>query len=199
MPDLPERVVEVAKAGSRAARRGTHPDPAVLRRRRDELLARYGYRARIREGDQGPVLVCYPDSWIEDGTVRPAAVDSTADAVERPLWGGGEDEWDAIAAHNRAVAEIVADRHGEVHGENVAAFGTYMANHHEARIEQATAAQIETFLAEYFPRNAWPSDEQRATVEKSLETLFETVDAPYPDDRSEESISSRAETPTTRS
>jgi hypothetical protein len=180
MPDLPEQVIAFAIAATRAARRGTHPDPSSLRSRRDDRLARHGYRARVREDRDGPVLVCYPDSWIEDGTVRPSAVESTADAIERPLWGEAEAAWDAIAAHNRALAETVGERHGQVHAANVAAFGTYLANHHEARIEHATATQVETFLAEYFPRNAWPSDEQRATVENSLEYVFELVDPPAP-------------------
>ena len=184
MPELPARVVDVAHAATRAARRGTHDDPAALRRRREALLARYGYRARVREDEQGPVLVCYPEAWIEDGTVRPAAIDSTDAAVERPLWGAAGDEWDAIAAHNRALAEHVGERHGQVHGENAAAFGTYMANHHEARVEHATAAQVETFLADYFRRNAWPSDEQEAIVDTSLELLFDRVDPPFPLDRS---------------
>jgi len=185
MPDLPERVIDVAHAATRAARRGTHDDPAALRRRREALLARYGYRARVREDEQGPVLVCYPAGWIEDGTVQPEAIDSTAAAVERPLWGAADDEWDAIAAHNRSLAERVEQRHGQVHGQNAATFGTYMANHHEARIEHATAAQIETFLAEYFPRNAWPSADQEAAVETSIELLLDAIDPPFPLDRSD--------------
>ncbi|MFW6384389.1 MAG: DUF7108 family protein [Halodesulfurarchaeum sp.] len=177
---LPDRVLEAALAATRAARRGTHADGAALRDRRDDLLARHGYRARVREDESGPVLVCYPDAWVEDGVIHPGAVESTAAAVERPLWREPDDDFETIAAHNRELAASVGDRHGWLHERNAAAFGTYMANHHAARVESATPTQVETFLAEYFPRNAWPSDEQQAAVETSLEYLFELVDPPFP-------------------
>jgi hypothetical protein len=33
---------------------------------------------------------------------------------------------------------------------------------------------------EYFPRNAWPSEDQREVVEDSLDLLFERVDRSRP-------------------
>lgn len=184
MPELPDRVVDTAKAMTRAGRRGTHAEPEALRRRRDALLDQYGYAARVREDESGPVLVCYPEDWIEDGLFQPEAVDSTDDAVEAPLWTARTDEdWAAIDAHNRALADAVAGRHGQVHGANAVAFGTYMANHHATRVEDATAEQVREFLDEYFPRNAWASADQAAAIERSLERLYETAGEPYPGQR----------------
>lgn len=181
MPDLPAAVVETARAMSRVLRRGTHDDPERIRRRRDELLSRYGYAARVRESDTGPVLVCYPETWIEDGTLQLENLESTENAVERPLNTSLEEEgWEAIADHNRDVAATVRRRFGKIHGANAEAFGTYMANHHGATVETATAEHVETFLEEYFPRNAWPTEAQQNAVETSIRHLFEIVDEAYP-------------------
>jgi hypothetical protein len=38
-------------------------------------------------------------------------------------------------------------------------------------VEAATTAMREEFLTDYFPRNAWPDDDQRAAVEESLELV----------------------------
>ena len=35
-------------------------------------------------------------------------------------------------------------------------------------VETATPAERAEFLEEYFPRNVWPTDDQRAVVERSL-------------------------------
>ncbi|MFP4530308.1 MAG: rnhA operon protein, partial [Halodesulfurarchaeum sp.] len=181
MPDLPDPVFDAARAMTRAIRRETHSDPATIRERRDRLLDRHGYAARVREDESGPVLVCYPDHWLEDGTFQPENMESTENAVEGPLYSVPEgDSWAAIEAHNEALVERVADQFGEPHGTNAEAFGTYMANHHAARIEAATATEIEDFLAEYFPRNAWPSRAEAAAVERSLELLFEVAGEPFP-------------------
>lgn len=181
MPDLPTPVVETAKALTRAARRGTHPDEEALRERRADLLGTYGYTARVREDDAGPVLVCHPAAWLEDGVFQPEAMDSTADAVERPLRETAVgDSWAAIDAHNREIAQAVATRYGEPHGETATAFAVYMANHHADPIEAATAAQVRDFLEEYFPRNAWPSETAAAAVETSIERCFEVAGEPMP-------------------
>lgn len=181
MPEIPRAVVETARAMTRAVRRGTHADPESLRRRREQLLARYGYAGRVREEESGPVLVCYPADWVEDGVYQPEAVTSTDEAVERSLWSTDrDDDWETVAAHNRDLAATVRDRHGEVHGANAAAFGIYMANHHAVRVEAATAEQVRDFLEEYYPRNAWPSTEEAAAVRQSLERLFAAAGEPFP-------------------
>ncbi|MFB6109447.1 MAG: rnhA operon protein [Halodesulfurarchaeum sp.] len=181
MPELPDHVLETAKAFTRAARRGTHPDGTALRERRGELLDEYGYTARVREDDSGPVLVCHPADWVEDGVLQPDAMDATENAVERPLRGTAVgDGWAAIDAHNRDLAGRVADRYGEPHGANAEAFAVYMANHHAEPIEAATSGQVRDFLEEYFPRNAWPDEAQAAVVETSIERLFAVAGEPMP-------------------
>jgi hypothetical protein len=186
MPEIPRLVVETARAMTRAARRETHDDPDRLRCRRNRLLARYDYAARVRGEESGAVLVCYPEDWVEDGVYQPEAVTSTDDAVERSLWSTDrDDDWETAAAHNRDLAATVRDRHGEVHGANAAAFGTYMANHHTARVEAATAEQVRDFLEEYYPRNEWPSAQEAAAVRESLEHLFAAAGEPFPLDAPE--------------
>lgn len=186
MPDLPDPVFEAARAMTRTIRRGTHPDSATVRERRDTLLDRYGFAARVREDESGPVLVCYPDHWLEGGTFQPGKLESTENAVEGPLYSVPDgDSWAAIEAHNAALAERVADQFGEPHGTNAESFGTYMANHHAAHVEAATATEIEDFLGEYFPRNAWPSRVEAAAVESSLERLFDVAGEPFPQERDE--------------
>lgn len=182
MPELPDSVVETARAMTQAARRGTHAKPSALRSRRDDLLGSYGYSARIRADDEGPVLVCYPDSWLENGVFQPEELESTGNAVERPLFSGpSADGWAAIQAHNSELAAKVTREFGDTHGANAEAFGIYMANHHNARVEAATVTELKQFLSRYYPRNVWPSPAQAAVVETSLEKLFAVAGESYPE------------------
>ncbi len=181
MPDLPPSVVQTVRAMTRTARFATHARPDAIRERRDALLARFGYRARVRADDPVPTLVCYPDAWIEDGLLQPEQLESTDDAVEVPLSSVGSlEEFEAIEAHNQDVAQRVTDHYGALHGKTAAAFGTYMANHHNAPIEAATPSQVDHFRSDYFPRNAWPTDEQVAALDTSLELLFEVANVADP-------------------
>jgi hypothetical protein len=93
---------------------------------------------------------------------------------------GNPDEWDATDAHNRGIAAAVREDHGDVHGNNAQAFADFMSNHYAKPIEAATAGEVEEFLEEYFPRNAWPSDAQRSVVEASLDHVFEKTGAETP-------------------
>jgi hypothetical protein len=164
----PEEVIEEAVRLTRAARAAVEDaEAAAARRRRDELLAEHGYRARERGED---TLVCYPEEWVEDGTVRTDRIEDTADAVERSLTPGGG-EYEEVEAHNARAVERVRERHGEVHARNARAFADFLGNHYLARVERATPALREEFLTEYFPRNAWPTERQRAVVERSLELV----------------------------
>lgn len=139
---------------------------------RDELLATLDARLHVREDDDGATLVIYPTDWVADsGRVDPSAIDDHETAIERSLDGPASDDqtdWAAIDAHNQAIATAVADRHGPVHGETAAALATYLGNHHLQRIEEATERQLETFRREYFVRNAWPSAEQQALLDRSI-------------------------------
>lgn len=186
VPDIPvdavaevERLTRLARA---AADRGDveaptgevaeGPDEATLYlRRRDELLAAHGYTNRLRESDD--TLVLYPEEWVEDGTVQIDRIDDTERAVECSLSGpGDEDAWADVEAHNAALVADVAETAGEEHAANARAFADFMGNHYSKELERATPGEIREFLTDYYPRNAWPSEEQAALVEASLKELF---------------------------
>jgi hypothetical protein len=169
--DLPVAVVDEVERLTRLAREAVDDEEAaVYRRERASLLAEYGYTARVREDDSRDVLVCYPDKWLDDGLVQPDRIDDLDRGIERPLSGpGGADEWHEVQAHNRTIAETVAEEHGEVHGANAMALAEFMSNHYARAIESATDAEREEFRTDYFPRNAFPSDEQREVVDDSIE------------------------------
>jgi hypothetical protein len=127
------------------------------------------------------VLVLHPTEWIVDGVVRVERVEDVSRAVEVALDGAGDpDEWDEVEAHNRTLAAEVEAEHGPVHGANAHAFADFMGNHYARTVERATGRQVQEFLAEYFPRNAWPTDDQREAIETSLDLLFERVDRSRP-------------------
>ncbi|MFC6836516.1 DUF7108 family protein [Halomarina ordinaria] len=175
MTEVPDDIVTEATRLTRNARDAVDPAEArAARERRDDLVAAHDFVAREREEDA--TLVLYPEEWLEGETVRIECIDDTDRAIERPLEGpGNEADWESVEAHNRAVAERVAEVHGSTHGENAAAFADFMGNHYARPIETATASMREEFLTEYYPRNAWPSKEQRAVVEKSLDLTVRTA------------------------
>ena len=182
MTELPREVVDAAERLTRLARRAVDDaEAAAYERDRDERLAEYGFTGRVRESDD--TLVCHPAEWLEGETVRMDRIENTDRAVEVSLSGSGDPEsWDAVEAHNAEVVEAVAERAGAVHAANARAFADFMGNHYARRVETATAAELREFLTEYYPRNAWPSDEQRDAVERSLEHVF-TVTETDPRDR----------------
>jgi len=171
---LPAEVIDEAETLTRRARRAVDDnEAAAYRERRDELLAEHGYRARIRD-DEHAVLVVYPDEWVEGGVAQLGEIENLERGIERPLEGPGEPEqWDELAARNREVAERVAEAHGEVHGETAHALADFMNNHYAKPIADATETELSEFRSEYFPRNAWPSDQQKAVVEKSVRLTVE--------------------------
>jgi len=170
---LPEDIVDRAEQLTRRARRAVDTNEAMAyRTHRDELLAEHNYRARIREEDD--VLVVHPVEWVEDGVAQLDRIEDTDRAFERVLSGPGDEErWDDVEAHNRQLAEVVERQHGDVHGANAHALADFMGNHYAKEIERATGEELTEFLEEYFPRNAWPSDDQKAVVETSLRYVFE--------------------------
>lgn len=171
---LPTEVIEEAVRLSRLAHRAASDatdrteEADQYRRHRDELLADYGYTARIRTDDEDPIVVMYPDEWLSEGTIDTDAIDDTDAAVERSLTGGGEQDYDTAVTQNQAVVEQVADEHGDPHTANAAAFAAFMNNHRARPIATATAADIDEFLTDYYPRNSWPTDAQRHTIVRSL-------------------------------
>lgn len=178
--ELPEAAAEEAERLTRLAREAieTAEREAYLEER-EQLLAEYGFTARIREEDD--TLVLHPEEWVEDGTIYPSRIDDTDRAVEISLSGPGDpEEWDDIEEHNAAIVDQVRDQYGPVHAANARAFADFMGNHYARQVETADAPEVREFLTEYYPRNAWPSDEQKEVVDESIERLFEVAgeDAP---------------------
>lgn len=183
-PDLPGDIVDEAEQLTRLARAATdHDERTAYEDRRETLVADHGYAARVREESTREVLVLYPTEWLEDGIVRTDHIDDLDRAVERPLSGPGDPEsWDAVDAHNRSVAAHVADFRGSVHGANAHAFADFMSNHYARPVESAGEREIAEFLTEYFPRNAWPSAEQKAEIETSIDLVFDAAATNASDD-----------------
>lgn len=178
--DLPADVAEEAERLTRLAREATVDDErAAYRTDREQLLAEREFVARIREEDD--TLVLHPGEWVENGTIHPSKIDDTDRAVEIPLSGPGDpDDWEAIEQHNADVVETIRVEYGDAHAANARAFADFMGNHYARRMETANADEIREFLADYFPRNAWPSAEQKLVVEESIEHVFAAVDAEPP-------------------
>lgn len=182
MSDLPKEVVDEAERLTRLAREAVDEAEArAYRRERDGVLADHGYAARVRTDDDGDVLACYPTDWVEDGVVRPDRVDDVDRGVERRLSGpGAGDDWEEVAAGNDALVERVREAHGEVHGANARALADFAGNHYAKAVTELTRAELLEFRDEYFPRNAWPTDEQSAAVDQSIRLTFAVADARCP-------------------
>lgn len=183
MTDLPEDLTEEAERLTRLAREAVEEAEAdAYRDERTALLDEYDYTARIRSEDTGDVLVCYPDEWVEDGVVRPDRVADTDRGVEIRLSGPGDpDEWSEVEAQNREVVKRVRDEHGEVHAETARALADFMGNHYAKPIAEVTPAELAEFQTEYFPRNVWPTDEQRSRLDESVRLTVAAAGGRLPD------------------
>jgi hypothetical protein len=180
--ELPADAAEEAERLTRLARHASDPEEAeAYREARADRLDEHGFTARVRKDDPGETLVLHPAEWVEDGTVRTDRIADTDRAVEVSLEGPDDPEdWEAVDEHNRALVRAVREERGEHHGDTAAAFADFMGNHYAKRIEDATAREVEEFLTEYFPRNAWPTDEQRESAAQSLRYLFRAADTDPP-------------------
>ncbi|WP_277554271.1 DUF7108 family protein [Halobaculum limi] len=178
--EVPRDTVEAAERLTRLAREAVDDAEATAYREdRADRLADHDFTARVREDDD--TLVLYPSEWIEDGTVQIDRIEDTDRAVEVSLSGAADpDDWAAIEEHNATLVETVATDYGEVHRANARAFADFMSNHYAKQMETATADEVREFLSEYFPRNAWPSEEQRDAVEASVRYVFEAADERTP-------------------
>jgi hypothetical protein len=174
--ELPAEVVSEAERLTRlAADAAVEAEAAVYRERRASIVDDHDFTARVREADD--TLVLHPAEWVDDGVVRVDRVDDTDRAVEVSLSGPDHGaEWESVEADNEAVVAAVAEAHGAAHAANVRAFADFMGNHYLKRVGDATDAEREEFLTDYYPRNAWPSAEQEAIVEESLALAAETAD-----------------------
>ncbi|WP_435063605.1 DUF7108 family protein [Halobaculum sp. EA56] len=178
--ELPRSTVEAAERLTRLAREAVDDAEAdAYRADRADRLDEHGFTARVREDDD--TLVLHPDEWLEDGTVRVDRIEDTDRAVEVSLSGAGDpDDWAAVEEHNAALVEAVAEEHGEPHAANARAFADFMGNHYARPMDSASADEVREFLEEYFPRNAWPSEEQRDAVMASVRYVFEAADGRTP-------------------
>jgi hypothetical protein len=183
VPDVPAEVVDEAERLTRLARRAADPAAAEgYRDRRDELVTDHEYTPRLREEDD--TLVLYPEEWMESGTVQLDRIEDTDRAVEVSLSGPGDaDRYREVAAYNDAVVDAVAERADAVHAETARSFAAFMSNHYVRAVDDATPEMRAEFREEFFPRNGWPTDEQRAALEESLETVDRVaaeIDEPEP-------------------
>jgi len=175
--EVPEKVIDEAERLTRLARGAVDENEArAYREERDRLIEEYGFRVRVREGDRD-TLVCYPAEWVVEGTVHPDSVDDIDRGIERPLEGPGEaEQWETIAEHNRDIAATIEAEHGEIHGENARALAAFASNHYAKPIEDLTPEEREEFREEFFVRNAFPSDEQKALVDESIQVVTELLE-----------------------
>lgn len=171
--ELAEEVIEEAVRLTRQARQAVDENErTAYREAREELLAAYDFHARIRD-DERAVLVLYPDEWVEDDTVRPERIEDVDRGIERPLEGVLDNDWETIDTHNTSLAETVGEEYGPLHGANAHALAAFMSNHYLKPVEEATLEELEVFLTEYYPRNVWPTDDQKAVVRESIRLVFE--------------------------
>ncbi|WP_430504461.1 DUF7108 domain-containing protein [Haloparvum sp. PAK95] len=171
VPDVPVEVVDEAERLTRHARDAVDEAAAeAYREQRDDLVSEHEYTPRIRDEDD--TLVLYPDEWVEDGTVQFDRIEETERAVEVSLSGPGEsDRFEAVADHNEAVVDRVAEEHGPDHAANARAFAAFMNNYYVREVESASPDEREEFLEEYYPRNAWPTETQQGIVEETLDLI----------------------------
>ncbi len=184
--DLPADVIDTVERLTRLARDAVDDAEAeAYRERRETILETHDYTARIRTDEDGDVLVCHPEEWHDSdaGVIRTDRIEDLSRAHEVALsaQGAGTDDWETVEAENRELVTAVRERHGDVHGDNAAAFADFMGNHYKRRMVSATAAELEEFYTEYFVRNAWPSEAQRGMVEQSVAYVFEAAKKSVPE------------------
>lgn len=180
---LPPELIDDAERLTRLARNAVDDAEAdAYRKNRENLLMDHGYTARVREEGRD-TLVLYPSEWVEDETIRPDRVDDIDRGIEIPLEGPGSgDNWETVDEHNRDVAETVAREHGDVHGANARALADFASNHYAKPVGELTDEEVTEFLTEYFPRNAFPTDDQKAVVGESVRLAFDAAGATGPTD-----------------
>lgn len=178
--ELPLAVREQAIRLARAEHEASETERKKLETERDRLLREYGFSSRIREDDEAVVLVCFPETWLSDGTVDRSAITDIDRAIELPI-AGGEDQvsWEHVSRRNERIVETVRQQHGEIHGQNAAAFADFMNNHRAKSIGSATDEDITEFLTEYYQRNAWPTAEQKRTIEESIRITRKAAEKMY--------------------
>jgi hypothetical protein len=185
VPDIPadavdeaERLTRLARAAERRDDDAAAEEASVYRERREELVTDHDYETRIRDEDD--TLVLYPEEWLEDGVVQLDRVENTDRGVEVTLSGPGDPErWQEIADHNDDLVDAVAEAAPE-HEANARALATFASNHYAKPAEKLTAEEVQVFLDDYYPRNAWPSEADASLIEASVRKLFVAAGAEPP-------------------
>ena len=186
--ELPADVVDEAERLAELERAATDGNEAqAYAEHREDLLEDHAFTSRIRtEGDA--TLVLHPEEWHDEseGVVRTEHIDDISRAIEIPLEGTGDpDDWDSVDEHNRDLAARVREEHGDVHGDNADALADFVSNHYAKLIESLTGPELSEFRTEYFVRNAWPTEKQRAAIDESIRLVYETAGESVPEyDRS---------------
>jgi len=184
---LPREVTDRVERLTRLAREAVDDaEAAAYREDRAAILEEYDYSARIRDDEEADVLVLHPVEWMQDGTVQIDRVEDLDRGVEIPLSGTGDaDDWNDVESRNRALAETVDEEHEQPHGETAHALADFAGNHYAKPIVDLTAGELAEFREEYLPRNAWPTDEQLATLEESIRLTFAAADESVPGERTD--------------
>jgi hypothetical protein len=172
--EIPQDTLAEAKRLTRVLRRTTDPaETATYQQERDRLVEAFGFEVRVRTDDD--TLVCYPAEWLDSGTIQLDQIEDRDRAIEVSLSGPGDpDDWDVIKSYNDSLVARVRTEFGDTHAANARALASFMGNHYAKRMDSATHEEIDEFRTEYYPRNAWPTEDQREALEKSLQ-LIETL------------------------
>jgi hypothetical protein len=174
---LPETVVERVTQLTRWARRATEPDATEYRDVGNDYSQSVGTLRVFGRGNRHARAL---PRGMGRGQHRPAdRIDNLDRGVEQPLEGSSED-WAVVNEHNRELAATIDTEHGPVHGANALALAEFAGNHYGSRIEHLSKTALTEFLTEYFPRNVWPSAEQKDVVEESIRLTFDATDEPVP-------------------
>ncbi|ERG99542.1 MAG: hypothetical protein J07HQX50_00689 [Haloquadratum sp. J07HQX50] len=168
---LPESVIERAVSLTHRAQETADSNATnAYESERDELLAEHEYRSRIRTSDD--TLVLYPSTWIENGDLDFELIDDTSHAVERSLGGVDTDaSWEHVEELNAEIVERIRENYANHHVKNIRAFADFMSNHYLKQVTDATSAERDEFITEYYPRNVWATETQAAALEESLALL----------------------------
>lgn len=172
---LPDKTVDQVVSLTLNARESDDTENDYIQKR-DDILERHGYTARIREEDD--TLVLYPLDWIDDGgEVDFSQIQDTNRAIEESLSGVNEGaDWENIEETNSEIVSEVREEYGDTHAENIRAFADYMGNHFLKVVTEATKEEKEQFKEEYYIRNVWSNESQESALEESLDLIDEDME-----------------------
>lgn len=170
---IPEDIVDKSISLTLRSRNITDENTSEeLLKKRDNMLKRYDYTARVREEDD--TLVLYPSNWLnkEGGKINLREIEDTGNAVEVSLSGPNKDaNWEDIEKANSRIVSKVRDEYTDAYAANIRAFADFMGNYYLKKVTEATQEEKTEFKEEYYPRNVWPTEEQLSSLEDSIDIL----------------------------